>query len=167
MSYESVLTSLTKERTRYLVVGGVAVLYHGYQRFTADLDIVPDLERDNLEKIINVMRMNGYVPRVSVAPTALLDPNQRKEWREEKGMKVFTYLHPQEPLQDVDFLIFNPLPFHEAFERRKEVLVSGIPVYIASLDDILYMKRQAGIAKDLYDIKILEEIKEQKEDEPK
>ncbi len=43
----AILTSLAAAEVRFLVVGGVAVVLHGHPRFTADLDLVLDLERTN------------------------------------------------------------------------------------------------------------------------
>ncbi len=44
---EQVLGALNCAQVRYLVVGGVAVVLHGYLRTTADLDLVLHLEREN------------------------------------------------------------------------------------------------------------------------
>jgi hypothetical protein len=43
---EWVLAPLERAGVRYLVVGGVAVVLHGYLRTTLDLDLVVQLEGD-------------------------------------------------------------------------------------------------------------------------
>jgi hypothetical protein len=113
------------------------------------------------------MRECGYVPRVPANPEDLLDEQKRKAWEEEKRAKVFTYIHPQDPLLNVNLLIFAPISFADAFSRKQVIAVNNVPVYVASLDDLLAMKRVAGRVKDLYDIRILEKIKERREDERK
>lgn len=40
-SIEAVLGALNAAGVRYLIVGGLAVNAHGYQRATMDLDLVP------------------------------------------------------------------------------------------------------------------------------
>ena len=42
--FEPVFLALNEAGVRYVIVGGLAVVLHGYPRFTADLDIVLDLE---------------------------------------------------------------------------------------------------------------------------
>jgi hypothetical protein len=51
---------------RYLIVGGLAVVAHGYVRFTADFDVVLDLEAENVQRALGVFKSLGYVPRVPV-----------------------------------------------------------------------------------------------------
>jgi hypothetical protein len=38
--YKEVLESLTTNKVEYLLVGGLAVGFHGYARFTGDMDFV-------------------------------------------------------------------------------------------------------------------------------
>lgn len=42
MIYNDVFKKLSRRGVKYLVVGGVAVVLHGYTRFTADLDLIID-----------------------------------------------------------------------------------------------------------------------------
>jgi len=44
-SLETIVRALDGARVRYLIVGGLAVVAHGYVRFTADVDLVLDPER--------------------------------------------------------------------------------------------------------------------------
>lgn len=53
---EWVLTPLERAEVRYLVVGGVAVVLHGYLRTTLDLDLVVQLERGNVERALSAIR---------------------------------------------------------------------------------------------------------------
>ena len=46
------LELLSANQVRYLVVGGYAVAFHGYPRYTKDLDIWIEFERSNAEKLI-------------------------------------------------------------------------------------------------------------------
>lgn len=45
------LASLHEHDVRFIVIGGVAVGAHGYVRGTEDLDLVPDPDPDNLERL--------------------------------------------------------------------------------------------------------------------
>ena len=46
-----------------MAVGGVAVIFHGVPRTTADLDRVIDLEEGNVRRFVGVMTQLGFVPR--------------------------------------------------------------------------------------------------------
>jgi hypothetical protein len=48
----SLLQALNERGVRFVVIGGVAVGAHGYIRATADLDLVPDPDPENLDRLI-------------------------------------------------------------------------------------------------------------------
>ena len=56
---EWILTALEEANVRYLVVGGVAVVIHGYLRTTIDLDLVLHLDRENLERALKAFETLG------------------------------------------------------------------------------------------------------------
>lgn len=47
----------------------------------------------------------GFRPRVPINATDFADEAKRKAWIEEKGMMVFTFINPQNPLETRDQLI--------------------------------------------------------------
>ncbi|MCP3848773.1 MAG: hypothetical protein GY694_00840 [Gammaproteobacteria bacterium] len=55
MSIRTILHTLNNNDIRYLVVGGVAVNIHGYQRMTQDLDLVIQLVSENIIKTLTVL----------------------------------------------------------------------------------------------------------------
>jgi hypothetical protein len=48
----ALLETLNGQGVRFVVIGGVAVGAHGYIRATADLDLVPDPDPENLDRLI-------------------------------------------------------------------------------------------------------------------
>ena len=64
---EGILDALNQAHVRYLVVGGVAVVLHGYLRTTADLDLIIQLDRDNVLRAIRTLQDHHYCPRAPVA----------------------------------------------------------------------------------------------------
>ena len=78
-----IFAALEQSGTRYLVVGGVAVVLHGYPRFTADLDLVLALDPANLRLALDALAQLGYRPRAPVALDEFLDPATRQRWIEE------------------------------------------------------------------------------------
>ncbi|MDQ4029639.1 MAG: hypothetical protein M3168_01220, partial [Actinomycetota bacterium] len=47
----AMLATLVRHEMDFVVIGGVAVAYHGFVRATRDVDIIPRPERDNLARL--------------------------------------------------------------------------------------------------------------------
>lgn len=59
---------------------------------------------------------------------------------------------PPAPLREVDLLVEPPIAFDDLWARGVDVMPAGWRVRVASLQDLLTMKRLAGRPKDLEDI---------------
>ncbi len=149
--------ALNEAGARYLVVGGVAVVLHGYPRFTADLDLIVALEPENAKRALSALERIGFRPRAPVAISAFADAAQRKLWIDEKGLTVFSLWNPATPLTEVDLFVTEPFPFDDAFARAYVAEVDGVQIYVASIDDLIALKRTAGRPKDLEDIRVLQQ----------
>jgi len=156
--FEEAFVLLRDGGVRFIVVGGTAVILHGVPRTTAGLDLVVDLEASNLHRFVSAMIRVGYVPRAPVEPTALCDPDQRRAWIEEKGMRAFTFCLPGHPLSDIDVLIDSPIEFAELSLRAELVDAGGLKLRIAGLDDLIRMKDAAGRDQDRADADALRRL---------
>ena len=116
--FKEILIEFSKNDVKYLVIGAVALGLSGYPRASFDLDILPDLTIQNLEKIISVLKKLGYKPIIPVRWEELKDPQKRKMWYEKKNMKVFSAVHPQKPQNIVDLMIYHPIDFESCFYER-------------------------------------------------
>ena len=67
-SVESVVKALNGANVQYLIVGGLAVIAHGYERFTNDVDLVIGLDRDNISRGLRAVLALGYQMRIPVTP---------------------------------------------------------------------------------------------------
>ncbi len=161
--YEEVLTELSRSGARYLIIGGIALGLSGYPRATLDLDILPDLTEENLDKIIKTLQRLGYKPRLPVNAEELKDPKNRERWYKEKHMRVFSFFNADNPLNEIDLMIYHPLSFEDCFKRKQSIKIRDIDVYVASIDDLLKLKRGVMRNKDKEDIRVLEEIKKLKD----
>jgi hypothetical protein len=74
-----ILSRLNKAGVRYLIVGGLAVVYHGYSRFTSDLDLIIAFDEENILKAINTFENLGYIPRALVKAIDLCDAEKRNQ----------------------------------------------------------------------------------------
>ncbi|HLC86526.1 MAG TPA: hypothetical protein VJG30_04535 [Candidatus Nanoarchaeia archaeon] len=165
MEYHKLLEELTEEGIEYLAIGGVAIVLTGYIRDTIDLDLFVNLEDSNLKKVIDFFTKKGYVPMVPVAMQDILNPENRRRWYEEKGMKAFMMHKPDDPFSKVGLLIYSGgVEFEAAYQRRQTVRTDKIKIFIAPIDDLIELKKSTGRDKDLVDLKILRKLKEQKDE---
>lgn len=160
MSYKSLFTRLNHSGCSYVVVGGLAVILHGHVRLTTDTDLVVDLDGDRLDDMLTVLRELGFQPRVPVRLEEFSDPEKRECWIKEKGMQVFSLFHPDEPRWVVDLFVDSPIDFAELHQHSVIKEIEGVNVSVASIDDLITMKRLAGREIDQSDIRELQQIKE-------
>jgi len=156
--FEQVLAALNAEQVRYLVVGGVAVVLHGHLRTTADLDLVVSMVPDNVRRALAALGRLGFRPRAPVQPEEFADPAARAGWADEKGMTVFSLWSARVPGIEVDLFVREPFDFEQAFGRAVRVALDTTSATVASLEDLLAMKRAAGRPLDLADVAALEAI---------
>jgi Nucleotidyl transferase AbiEii toxin, Type IV TA system len=147
------------------VVGGVAVVLHGHPRFTADLDLVLALDPDNLARALPTLEALGYRPRAPVSLAQFADPVQRQLWIDEKSKTVFSLWSPQLPATEIDLFAAEPLPFEAAYRRALRADLGTATATVASLTDLIALKRRAGRPQDLADIAALEAIEGALEDD--
>jgi predicted nucleotidyltransferase len=152
---ERVLAALNARNVHYLVVGGVAVVLHGYLRTTADLDLVVELVPDNARRAIRALTGLGFRPRAPVPAEAFADSAARASWIEEKGLKVFSLWSAQLPWVEVDLFVKEPFDFKDVYARAVHVTLDTTTATVVSLDDLVSLKQAAGRPVDLADIEAL------------
>jgi len=54
--FEDLLHLLQKHRVRYLIIGGLAFIYHAKPRYTKDMDIWIDAPKDNVKIVDTELR---------------------------------------------------------------------------------------------------------------
>ena len=155
-----IFQALNSAGIRYLTVGGVAAVIHGVPRMTGDIDIVLDLEDANCGKALKILSELEFTPRAPVKLFDFANSSKRKSWIEEKGMMVFSLYSDRFPLVVVDIFTEPPISYESLSENSLVVQIKDCPIPIASIDDIILMKREAGRDKDLEDIRVLERLRD-------
>jgi hypothetical protein len=160
-SVEKIVRALQDRDVRYLIVGGLAVVAHGYVRLTADVDVFLDLERANVTRALEGLGSLGYRPRAPVPLADFADETKRASWVRDKDLKVFSLHSPEHPATEVDLFVEAPCDFATAYGRAKRQEVApGAVATFAGLDDLLEMKARAGRDQDREDVQRLREIAE-------
>jgi hypothetical protein len=153
-----VFEQLRRGEVRAVVVGGVAVVLHGFARLTGDLDLCVDLDPEEARKAVRALVDIGLHPRVPVDPFDFADPGIRGKWVTGKGMKVFSLCDPANPLRSVDLLVEEIIPFGDLWARSEAVTIGAVEIRVASIPDLIALKRVAARPRDLEDIRALESI---------
>ncbi|MBC8043667.1 MAG: nucleotidyl transferase AbiEii/AbiGii toxin family protein [Rhizobacter sp.] len=158
---KDLLVSLAQAKVKFVVCGGVAVVLHGVERMTLDLDIVLEMTTENLERLLATLKALSLVPRAPVPPELLLDMEKVKWLREEKHAVAFNFIDLQNPFRQVDILLTEQ-PSYDALLTDAETLIIGeTEVKIISKAKLIAMK-QAVVPvrlKDLADIEALQKSK--------
>ncbi len=158
MIYLELLKALEEKQIRYVIVGGLAVILHGFARMSIDLDLAISLDTANLQRFLGLAKALGYRPRLPVAIEDFADPEKRKTWIEQKNMLVFSLIHGKRVQELVDIFVQDVVPFEELFARRAAVSFGTFHANVASIQDLKTMKRISGRPQDLQDIAALEDI---------
>ncbi len=154
-SFEQVIAALNAANVRYLVVGGVAVVLHGHLRTTADLDLVVGLAPENARRAIEALRSLGFVPRAPVPAEQFADAATRRAWVSEKGLTVFSLASAALRGLEVDLFVQEPFDFDAAWSRAVRVRLDEAIATVASIDDLVALKRASGRPVDLEDVAAL------------
>jgi predicted nucleotidyltransferase len=149
----ALLARLADAAVDFVVIGGIAVVTHGHIRTTRDLDITYATDQANVDALGRVLvdldaRLRGVTEVVPFVP----------DGRTLRAAEILTLETTEGAL---DLLATPPgAPAYSELKQRAEVIdVDGRSVAIASLDDLLAMKRKAGRPRDLEDIEALEELR--------
>jgi hypothetical protein len=146
----ALIAALARAEVDFVVIGGVAVVVQATPRFTRDLDISYATDTANLEKLGTLLvalnaRLRGVEDDLPFTPDA----------RTLRHTQMLTLTTRD---GDLDLLVDPPgSPGYPALRRHADLIdLDGDSVRIASLEDLIEMKRAAGRPQDQIDIESLE-----------
>lgn len=139
--FREFLACLNRAGVEYLLVGGFAVNYHGHHRFTEDIDFWIAATDANFERLLAAIRefFDGDLDG--------LDMNFLKH---NESLYLGRVPDKIEVFQNA-----SGLSFQDAYPRRVNDDIEGIPAKIISLADLRANKAASGRHKDLADLEKL------------
>jgi hypothetical protein len=146
--HKKFLLLLIKHKVDFIVIGGYAVIYHGYERTTGDMDLWLSPDNDNRDKFINALKEHGVI----------------KEHLEKINILDFTQpqvLHIGEKPNQIDFLTFaRGLDFDEAYQKKEILILEGKPIPVLNFEHLIVTKMLLGRPQDKADIDKLKKIQQ-------
>jgi predicted nucleotidyltransferase len=138
-----VCAALNRAKAKYLVIGGVACILHGYGRATDDIDILIERTATNAARVLKALAGLGY--------------GFAREWTPAELLKRPITVIGDDPAVDV-FTVAWRVKYEQAAPRATAVDVTGVRIPLIALDDLIETKR-TGRLQDAADIEALEEIR--------
>lgn len=141
------LRLLERHGVRYLIVGGEAVIFYGYPRFTGDIDFFYGRDPENIERLFGCLRefWNGDIPAVQEAHELAED-----------GL-VLQFGRPPHRLDLLNKI--DGVEFEAAWAGRQMVSIIGsggaIRAFYLGKTELLKNKAASARPKDLDDIEHL------------
>ena len=162
---QKIIRTLEKHQVQYVIVGGVGSILQGADIFTRDIDVCPENNKENFERLSEALKELGGRLRGATDVEVPITPELLR------NMQIGTWV-----THFGDFDIIHDIPagengalfeYEQLYHIRKDVTFIGLVVHVASLENIIVSKRFAGRAKDLAVLPELEELlkKQQEEDQ--
>lgn len=158
LDIRGILAELSRGDVEFLVIGGVAVGFHGYVRATKDVDIVPAPDARNLERLAQVLRNldaeiegaeefeDGELPNPLDPDTLGLGGN----W------VLRTRLGRFDIMQWIgDFPLWEKLA-----PSAIDADIDGLSIRMVSYEELVALKELAGRPEDLTDLQRLRQARE-------
>ncbi len=140
--FKEFLQLLNEEGIEYLVGGGYAVTFHGYPRYTGDIDIWIHPTEANASRMMVVLDRFG-AGSVGIEKEDFLDT------------KFDVLKMGNEPIRIDMMMRMKGLEFESAYSQRVIESVDGIEINFLNLNDLIRAKKASNRPKDQNDIEHL------------
>ncbi len=140
--FKEFIELLNCNNVKYLVVGGYALAFHGYPRYTKDIDIWVWVDKKNAENILKTLHDFGF---------------SSLEFNIEDFLKTGYVIQLGTPPNRIDILTsVTGLNFEECYLSKVQINVQGLDVDFIDLDSFRKNKKTVGRHQDLADLENLE-----------
>ena len=128
---------LNSNGVEYLVVGAFAVAFHGFPRYTADLDLLIRPTAENAERVMHALAQFGF-GNLGISAKDLQSP----------GQVIQLGVQPNR----LDLLTaISGVNFEDAWASSREAELEGISTRFIGREALIRNKESTGRAKDLGD----------------
>jgi hypothetical protein len=151
---------LHRHRVSYVLIGGLAAVFHGSPFSTEDADITPDNDRQNLDRLAAALRELNAQVRTEDVPEGLPFACDAASLAAAQTWNLTT------DAGDLD-VAFQPSGTQGYADLRRDAVgveLYDVAVEVASLGDVVRSKQAANRPKDQRVLPVLRELLAQKDD---
>ncbi|MFH1159499.1 MAG: hypothetical protein V1733_00940 [bacterium] len=136
--FREFIALLNANNVAYLIVGGYAVAFHGYPRYTKDLDVWILISEKNAELVINALHQFGF-SGTTFKKTDFLNPED-----------IIQLGYPPNRIDIV--MSCDGVDFDVCYTNRIQVIIDGVDMNFIDLENLRKNKRASGRLQDLADL---------------
>lgn len=148
--FKEFIELLNAHNVKYLIVGGYAVNFHGYPRYTKDIDFWIWIDKNNISNLLKAIGAFGF---------------------NSLGLTEEDFLNPENVVQlgfepyRIDLMVdIEGADFNDCYQRKSSQEIDQTNVDFLNIDDLIKVKRKSGRLQDLADAEQLEQIKNKQEE---
>jgi hypothetical protein len=145
--FEDILFQLEKHRVRYLIIGGLAFIFHAKPRYTKDMDLWVDFSPENIRRANSALAEFGSPMRLS----------------DERADEVLQLGFAPDRLDF--FLRIEGMTFDDVWDRRIRGIYGSVEANWIDLDSLLAIKSSIEKPRHQEDARVLREVKRRQEEE--
>lgn len=141
--FRDFIDALNRHQVEYLLVGGYAVILHGYRRSTGDMDVWVNITLENHKRLLKAFLDFG-LPTLDISEDNFLKNDE---------MDVFSFGTPPVCIEILKKV--KGCNFDEAFSKSRLFYENGLEIRFIHLNTLIEAKKASGRYKDLDDIEKL------------
>ncbi|MEO5903558.1 MAG: hypothetical protein ABIQ55_06050 [Gemmatimonadaceae bacterium] len=156
---ERLIAALNKHDVRFVLIGALAARLYGFPRLTADADITPASDAENLTNLASALReLHAKVYTESIPEGLAFDCSAAMLAR-----AAIWNLVTSAGRLDIAFTTSGTSGYDDLARDAELFEAFGVSFRVASLDDIIRSKEAAGRPKDRDDVALLRALKRRRE----
>ncbi len=154
--FDQILELLERGGAKFIVIGGMAAMAHGNARATYDVDVVYARDKENIQRLAEVLR--PFRPYLRGAPAGL-----PFVW-DERTIRMGLNFTLTTTLGDLDLLgeVAGAGNYQQLLPYSQEMVLFGVKCRCATLERLIQMKRAAGRPKDMLILAELQALLEER-----
>ncbi len=151
---ELIVAALLAREVSFVVIGGFAARLHGSPLLTSDIDVTPEPSQRNLQRLSDALRDLNARVRHPDLPEGLAFAHDATSL----AGSIFWNLTTRHGDLDLSFTPAGTDGYSDLAQRSLVISVAGVPIPVASLEDIVRSKNAANRDKDRRALPVLREL---------
>ena len=149
VDFQDFLKAFNNNEVDYILLGGYAVILHGYSRTTGDMDLFVRRTKKNYEKIVAAFREFG-MPVFDMTEENFLNNDD---------VDVFSFGVP--PVSIDIMTSARVLKFEEVYKNSTVHQIDNLEIRVVHINDLIRQKKAVNRPKDINDIQHLKSLEEE------